>query len=312
MRKLLFIMAGAIIAIGMVSCEKKGGIPNSDMGLGNDGIVKGQPITVVTDSDPVSFGGSVPYLIPGENRGGNRTCDEAKDAFFDLFGRDLEDTDDCGEKVDIDDDYVGFVGAFPFEVEILEDGTMRFDTGDPECKVFAVIVKGSNHANVYFYEEGAVSDGGLTPPPFDPEADPLRFPWISNITFCCVCDVPEEPEEEVIAIKVYHSQGYALSVADEQDGSYPWALLSGWCADLGVNAYPDVSPIAIGTVGTAVVAEGSVTITLDEALEITNVAMYLGEEPVSPGDCPSLSYPYPWKEFPGDGNHDLVITWTTW
>jgi hypothetical protein len=305
-------MAGAIIAIGMVSCEKKGGIPNSDMGLGNDGIVKGQPITVVTDSDPVSFGGSVPYLIPGENRGGNRTCDEAKDAFFDLFGRDLEGTDDCGEKVDIDDDYVGFVGEFPFEVEILSDGTMRFDTGDPECKVFAVIVKGSNHANVYFYEDGAVSDGGLTPPPFDTEADPLRFPWISNITFCCVCDVPEDPEDEFIAIKVIYDGGFAMSAADASDGFTPWS--GDWCGLFGVNPYPDVTPINLITqggtdVGDAVIAEGSAVITMDSDIEITDVYIYVGDAPETSTDCPPYTS---WTHFAGPSEAPLYSLECTW
>ena len=35
-----------------------------------------------TASEPVSFNGVTPYIIPGANPGGNRTCAEAGYAFF--------------------------------------------------------------------------------------------------------------------------------------------------------------------------------------------------------------------------------------
>jgi len=284
MKKLMYIIAGIIITIGMGSCEKKGGIPNNDLDMD---VLKGVTVEIpeigYLASKQISNEGSIPYLIEGKNRGGNRTCEEAQTAFEKISTISLgEIVGDCGEKVDIEDDYEGFVTEFPFEVEILWDGTMRFDTGDPECKVFAVIVKGSNQANVYFYDEGAVSDGGLTPPPLNPGADVLRYPWISNITFCCAC-VPDEPEDEMFAVKVWYNDigsceegSYALSVG----GSYPYENVADWCDVLGFNVYEDTdgTPIALGGVGEIEVVDGDVIITMnDENHIIYGASVYIGD-----------------------------------
>ena len=189
----MYIMAGLILVIGLTSCEKEKTKPNGDI-VGKDGVVKAQTV-VITDrvgSFPTTVASDGPYLIPGKNKGGNRTCEEVLKEFPEYFK--IGDFTECGEKVDIDDDYWGAVKEFPFEVKILENGTISFDIGERNCLVYAVIVKGSNQANVYIYPDGVTMDEGLLPPPFNPEADVLRYPWVSNITFCCDCSGGNPPK----------------------------------------------------------------------------------------------------------------------
>ncbi|MEA3463393.1 MAG: hypothetical protein U9R49_16040, partial [Bacteroidota bacterium] len=89
-------------------------------------------------------------------------------------------------------------------------------------KVGAVIVKGTNAANVYFYKDGEIFDSGL--------AAPGDKHMVSNLTFCLVpCeDVPQDPEY-VIAVKshlgvnkddVCTGSGYGVSIGTDY-GGYP-------------------------------------------------------------------------------------------
>ncbi|MEA3461312.1 MAG: hypothetical protein U9R49_05495, partial [Bacteroidota bacterium] len=107
MKKLHFIVAGLILAIGLISCEKKGGIPNNDIGVGAADVMKA--VVDMGENIPESDNGVIPEVIPGDNKGGNRTCDEVYEHFWIWDELDIDDPDYapvpdyfCGEKVDYD------------------------------------------------------------------------------------------------------------------------------------------------------------------------------------------------------------------
>jgi len=143
-----------------------------------------------TASEPVSDNGITPYIIPGLNPGGNRTCAEVGDAWFsdatyfqcwsakrnypDDFGLGFEDISgnpDCDRNV--------------IEVTVVDGTYVTFDSY-PDG-VGAAIIKGSNEANVYFYDPQASHDSGLAPP-LTPSGGPAG---LSNIGGFCW-----NPEEE--------------------------------------------------------------------------------------------------------------------
>jgi len=167
---------------------------------------KDQPITVKVESAPVSDGdlsnlkdGIKPYIIPGENRGGNRTCAEVA-AAWKLDSNPFL----CGNKIDYDGE--NFVGNFPSWLNVtVTDGTfVSFSAaecgmiGDKYYKVGAVIVKGSSDANVYYYPDGTLSDSGLS----SPKNASGSAAGLSNLTFCFI-ECEKEIPELVIAFKSY-------------------------------------------------------------------------------------------------------------
>jgi hypothetical protein len=117
---------------------------------------------IVVMSTPVSGSGVTPQIIDGENGGGNRTCGEVAEAFktsFDLSVGQYNYEDGVfdnewpeGLTVTTDGTYVSFT----------VDGTIRIEG---MCYIVgAVIVKGGNDANVYYYADGTLSDTGLSAP----------------------------------------------------------------------------------------------------------------------------------------------------
>lgn len=284
MRKIMYFLAGVILAVAMTSCEKEKVNPHG-MTVGNDAVMKGQ-VVEISDEPMQNSDGS--WWIPpadGKDRGGNRTCEDVV-AAFDFFNPD--DFSDCGEKVDIDDGFKGVVGEFPFHVEVHEDGTISFDAGDRNCLVRAVIVKGSNQANVYVYPDGVTDDDGLTAPAFEDG----RIPWVSNITFCCACG--DVPDDKKIAVKAFwYADGadcargsYVLSAGT----SYPYG--PGWCDDLGFSAFvnTDGTPIDLGGIGEISIVDELVTITMDEGYNLFSASIYVGDgSDLSYGDCPGYT-----------------------
>ncbi len=141
-----------------------------------------------TASTPISSGGVTPYIIVGENPGGNRTCDEVGEAFGTSF-------DFSSDRVNYGDST--FDGEFPEGLIVSTNGqyvsfsgTVTLD-GKTYC-VGAVIVKGSNDANVYYYPGGSTGDSGLASPP-NASGNPAG---LSNLTFCFVeCGTPPPPCE---------------------------------------------------------------------------------------------------------------------
>jgi len=205
MKKLIYLLASLFIIAAVVSCEKDDQsvfLKKADVETGPSYPVSDGPDGIPMGLEGDNNDGIVPEIIEGGNKGGNRTCEDVGWAFkgdsswFDL----------CGVKIDYNDD--GFDGEFPNGLNVIvTDGTFvsfRMDNcimiGDKYYKVGAVIVKGSNAANVYFYPEGTMGDSGLASP-VNASGKPAG---LSNLSFCFVeC----EPSGLVIALKTYFSDG---------------------------------------------------------------------------------------------------------
>jgi hypothetical protein len=148
-------------------------------------------------SEPDSDLGVTPYVIPGTNPGGNRTCAEVgiafrgnaahyqcwsakrdyPDEFADGFD-DISGNPDCAQDIIVDvtgDTFVEF-WASPYGIG-------------------AAIIKGSNNANVYVYDLSgfqALHDSGLASPP-NPNGDPAG---LSNIGGFCWNPTPGDEGDE--------------------------------------------------------------------------------------------------------------------
>jgi len=192
MKKLNYIFASLMMVAALGSCQQDD----------NDIVLKkGESGSEATM--PPSDAGIVPVVLEGANNGGNITCDEVAAAFR-LFPGYFY----CGEKVDFNDGT--FAGDFPDGLTVdVTDGTyVSFDMEAPlviggvEYIVGAVIVKGGNSANVYFYPGGSMADKGLSSP-VNRSGKPAG---LSNLSFCLVKANPI-----VIALKTY----LAVPVAGE-------------------------------------------------------------------------------------------------
>jgi hypothetical protein len=144
------------------------------------------PVLAVTPlfgtlSAPTSDGGVAPYIIENTasgSGGGNRTCADVGLAFFGDAGY----YEFSSERVN----YNGsFDSAFPAGLVVNTDGT--YVSFSSTFSIGAVIVKGSNDANVYVYEPQVNSDSGLASPPTGTQQNPAG---LSNITFCWNPDEP--------------------------------------------------------------------------------------------------------------------------
>ncbi|MCF8380854.1 MAG: hypothetical protein K9H49_14875 [Bacteroidales bacterium] len=225
MKNLNKLFVGLILVTAFVSCEKEGTDDSQILQLGDKKVVS-VAITESVASLPVSEGEITPYIIPGKNKGGNRTCAEVGLAFM----GDAEYFALCSDKVDYEEG--DFEGDFPEGLNITTDGVFVsfeidgcLEIGGGLYKVGAVIVKGSDDANVYWYPEGATSDAGLAAP-INASGGPAG---LSNLTFCFV-ECEDVKETLVIAVKAYTSKyGYTYS-----SGSYDYAPN---CNDfkLGIN-----------------------------------------------------------------------------
>src|SRR5665648_831058 len=151
MKKLNCLFAALIMVAALVSCEKDG---SDEVLIKKGDVVAGSSLPVslgVKNGDVVVTPGVVPDIIEGANRGGNITCDEVASHFGLDSGFFY-----CGDKIDYENG--SFAGAFPAGLTVtVIDGTFvsfRMDDliqfGDKFYKVGAVIVKGSNAANVYY------------------------------------------------------------------------------------------------------------------------------------------------------------------
>ena len=149
MKKLVYFFAAILMVAALGSCEQD----DSEVVL-----KKGDAVAAATPT-PSDVMKVTPVIIPGANNGGNRTCAEVAAAFSlpaDYFL--------CGEKVD----YQGgtFAGNFPdgVLVDVTHGIYVDFELegpiliGDKYYVVGAVIVKGGNAANVYYYPGGQRAD----------------------------------------------------------------------------------------------------------------------------------------------------------
>lgn len=218
MKKSLFSLAILLIAAALTSCNK-------DIIDDTEGVTTKAAYILNSDSRPISNGQIVPVILAVDKpRGGNVSCSDVSEAFSTTF-------DLCGDKLDFGnfdlDSDLEFNGDFPewLDVTVTDSKFVSFtlhNSGDVCYKVGAVIVKGSNSANVYFYEDGALSDSGLAAP-LNSSGTPAG---LSNLTFCFVkCDVPVNL---VVAFKSFvtgetfvTSGAYITSYPLVLGGSYP-------------------------------------------------------------------------------------------
>jgi hypothetical protein len=239
----------------LVSCEKE------DMGKDlKDNKSKSDPVSL-TASDPVesspeSDGEIVPVIISGANNGGNRTCAEVAAAFETTFNYSTG-------KIDYEDGE--FLGDWPDGLTVTTDGTyITFSLDDPfkidgKCYlVGAVIAKGGNNANIYYYQDGTSGDSGLASP-INASGKPAD---LSNLTFCFIeveCPINGECQYET---------AYGGGTAGENEGTGK----GGWWYyyDARINA-GGVQTVWAGqhiNVGTVEVVEGEVTIILNNGWEL--------------------------------------------
>lgn len=148
-----------------------------------------------TASEPDSDKEITPYIIPGANPGGNRTCAEAGVA---IAGNALYYSCRSGRinhNGSFDGTFVDVSGNTDCERNVIDvtvtDGTYVSFSALPDG-IGAAIVKGTAAANVYFYIPQETSDSGLA----SPEAGGSGGPGgLSNLTFCWNPDDDPELDE---------------------------------------------------------------------------------------------------------------------
>jgi len=224
MKKNNYLFLCLFMIVAVVSCTKE--MTNN---MEDESILKGKKVVLTekVPSSPVSAGDITPWLIPGINPGGNRTCAEVGTA----FAGDADFFYLCGDKVDYEYNEYGdgsFTTEFPDGLYVTTDGRFVsfeldgcFKIGEKSYKIGAVIVKGSDQANVFFYPDGAYSDSGLAAP-FNSSGGPAG---LSNLTFCFL-ECTEVVPEFIIALKTY------LTIPGEEE--YAWAVSGG--EDSNVNS----------------------------------------------------------------------------
>lgn len=219
MQKLTYLFVALIIVAALGSCEQE----NSEILLtksisDNEASL---PISNGPDGLPGGIEGIVPEIIDGSNSGGNRTCAEVADWFETSF-------DWCGDRINYSEGQ--FDNSFPdgLNVTVTVGTYVAFEVpdyimiGDKYYKVGAVIVKGSNEANVYFYPDGSFGDSGLAAP-----VNASGMPsGLSNLAFCLV-EVEPEFSEVVIALKTY--------LASPVEGEVVSYVRNGWAVSGGLG-----------------------------------------------------------------------------
>ena len=269
MKKTIYLFATLFVITAIVSCSKET-TNNDELDL----LKKATIITAPIASQPVSLDEMIkPYIIPGANNGGNRTCAEVATA----FGLNPNPFS-CGEKInyvyyDEDGDDIGYYdwdGEFPawLQVNVADDGKISFEVLYGCHKIGAVIVKGSNAANVYYYGlGGSTGDDGLFAP---------GGKMVSNLTFCCIpCD-----EELIIAVKVRYYNGSVWGSAAGEN-----VFSTGWCGlgYLGINSFPFTKPLFLeeaytdNVIGSVSLIGGAIKITLNSGLPF-EAFIFIGTE----------------------------------
>lgn len=219
MKKLTYLFAALIMVAALGSCEKE----NSEILLtkSNSENEMSLPISNGPDGLPGGILGIVPEIIDGSNSGGNRTCADVAAWFETEF-------DWCGDRINYSNGQ--FDNSFPdgLKVTVTVGTYVAFEVqeyiriGDKYYKVGAVIVKGSNEANVYHYPDGSFGDSGLAAP-----VNASGLPaGLSNLTFCLV-EVEPEFEEVIIALKTY--------LANPVEGDPVTFVRNGWAVSGGLD-----------------------------------------------------------------------------
>jgi hypothetical protein len=270
MKKRIYFLAILLIGIAIVSCDKV---------MVDESIVNLKTAYIEQTSTPTSSEGIVPVILGVDKpRGGNVTCNDVSQAYGNVPLV-------CGDKVNYTD-VMQFESSFPEWLHVDLNGiyiSFKMDEcvkiGDKYYKVGAVIVKGSNAANVYFYEGGILSDSHL--------AAPGDKPMVSNLTFCFV-ECAQNLPEVTIVVKAFYGV-----LADGTWSTYRYTLSTGtnvytvdnWCSVLGINNFPAVSSFAlsegVGTVNMEVAYPENVrsliiTVDLNDGLTLDETYLYVG------------------------------------
>jgi hypothetical protein len=144
-----------------------------------------------TPSAPTSIGGVVPYIIPGANPGGNRTCAEVGFVFF----GNATYYQCWSAKRDPGDFGLGFEDISGNElcdrnlIIASNDGTFVQFTAGPDGVGAAILKGGSGGGNAYVYEPQALSDSGLASP-LNPSGYPAA---LSHVDGFCWNPVTNDP-----------------------------------------------------------------------------------------------------------------------
>jgi len=213
MKRLNFLPALLVIITVIISCSK-------DNAYDPEGVIMKDAYVLNSDSRPVSDGLITPVILAVDKpRGGNVSCADVGQAMGTTF-------DLCGDRLnygnyDLDPE-MEFDGSFPdwLDVSVINGTYVTFsvnNSGETCYKVGAVIVKGGNSANVYYYEDGSLGDSGLAAP-INSSGLPAG---LSNLTFCFVeCD---EPVNLVVAFKSFVT-GETFVTTGAYITSYPLVL----------------------------------------------------------------------------------------
>ena len=267
---------------GIVSCDKD---------LNTDGdlnvITKASVVNTSAPQSTMEF--ITPVIITGDNRGGNRTCEEVASAVNTSF-------DVCGDKINYvlntETGLYEWSGDFPDGITVEVDHsskTIHFILNNlpGTCyEVGAVIVKGSNSSNIYFYRDGTLEDDGLAAP---------GGALVSNLTFCLYeCDA----EPLILAAKTLYWKGeihsFALSYSTIDLHNKPGE----WCDNLGVIYFPPTTVFDMldwetrEKIASAEIKDGNVIITAETDVLLDLTWLYVGDDInriYNSGYCPAYT-----------------------
>ncbi|WP_304516696.1 hypothetical protein [Cecembia rubra] len=241
-----------------------------------------------TASSPISDGGITPDIIEGSNPGGNRTCDEVATAYSNADRTvTFSNSFDQINAVDFDENTATF-GA----ITATTDGTYvswTIDVPAGYCvKYVAAVVKGSNDANVYFYEGDVRSDSGLAPPMAGGSGDPAE---LSNLRFCYTLEPCED--EPCFEWKGETATGDGNRFANSSN----WFMWNNYTTDpikLIAGQNMEAGSIQMGPISNENI---TITITLDEGWRFKTVGETIVSDAVK-----VLAYLNPPTSFNGFGN----------
>lgn len=294
MKKSKLLLTGLLFTAILGSCDKDmREKDNFGASAQNDAIA----LNAIVPGSPVSDDGTVPYIIPGENRGGNRTCDDVAAAFNTSF-------DYSGVKLD----YNGsFSGMFPdgLEVTVTDGKFVEFEMtdciliGDKYYKVGAVIVKGSNDSNVYYYPGGTLGDSGLAAP-VNASGSPAG---LSNLSFCFV-ECVQEPK--IIALKSYMTRSWAVTGGGPDNnyfiGCLPFVDGAEYTLYLNGQLATPAGTLEIGNFDQDQLKEVRITSTISGSY-FTDSYLYVGPA----GTCTTDYSNYPYHKIPPASSSTVIF-----
>lgn len=234
--------AGAILLMSAGGPANAAGAPNC--------AAPGQPRSDCPASAPQSDALITPYIIPGANSGGNRTCGDVGSAYFGdaNYYKCYSDRINYGGG-SFDGTFANISGNAQCSqtATVNTDGTEVSFTAAPHG-LGAAIVKGSSDANTYVYDPQRASDGGL--------ASPLNASGgsaeLSNLTLCWNVSKPE------VCLK--QETAWACGLRYVQQGN--WATFTSYAGVLRYTNLYAGQTMAAGKVKFSAPVDNQVTITI--------------------------------------------------